>query len=77
MPDDRDYDYRRHQFDRDCDRYISYWGLVSLVVFLFLGWPVIVAWVGLLMAMNAFRDTVLGNQPQAGPRRRKHKSEEM
>jgi hypothetical protein len=76
MPDPSEDDHLRLAFDRFCDRYISYWGFVCLVAFLLLGWPAIVAWVGLLMAMNAFRDAVLGNQPQGRPRRAEPKKEE-
>lgn len=39
MPGDHDDDYRRYQFSRSCDRYISFWMFVCLVAFVFLGCP--------------------------------------
>lgn len=58
MPDDHNDAHKLRELDHFIDRYLSYWLLVCLVVSVFVGWGAIVAWVGLVLAMNAFRDVV-------------------
>lgn len=56
MPESSDGHSKQLTLDRFCDRYLAFWMFSCMAAAVFVGWGAIVAWIGLAMAMNAFRN---------------------
>ena len=46
------------ELDESCKRYVSFCGVICFVAFFLLGWPALVAWVGLAWGMQQFRSAM-------------------
>ncbi len=57
---------RLNQLEASSHRYVAFCGVVGFFAFFFLGWPTLVAWVGLAWAMNQFVKAMCGGQARAG-----------
>jgi hypothetical protein len=57
------------QLEESSERYVAFCGIVSLAAFLLLGWPALLAWVGLAWGMQQFCDAMRGGAPNADSRK--------
>ncbi|MDB5336614.1 MAG: hypothetical protein JWN70_2233 [Planctomycetaceae bacterium] len=58
MGDDQERKRRLGQLDESCERYVSFCGVICFFASFLLGWPALVAWVGLAWGMQQFRDAM-------------------
>jgi hypothetical protein len=57
-------DDRRRDLNVFCDQYVSFWAFACILAFFFVGWPALLALVGLAGGMRVFRDA-LGSSNQS------------
>jgi len=55
---------KRRELDQFCDRYISFWLLICLAAFFLIGWPMLLAWIGIVWGMRLYKKIMLGEQSQ-------------
>lgn len=74
MGDYRNRRQRLNQLEEASDRYVAFCGVISLLAFFLLGWPALIAWVGLAWGMQQFCQAMRGvrpNRPTHEPRQTK------
>ena len=54
---------RLARMEESKNRYVAFWGVVCFVAFFLLGWPALIAWVGLYWAMDQFMQAMQGHSP--------------
>ena len=55
-------DPKRRELEKFCERYVAFWAFACILASFFVGWPAILAWVGLAGGMRVFRDVLVGSQ---------------
>lgn len=63
---------RLDQMESASHRYVAFWGVICLVAFFLLGWPALIAWVGLAWAMDQFVQVMRGRVPGKHPQKTRH-----
>jgi hypothetical protein len=71
-------DDRRRNLEMFCDQYVSFWAFACILASFFVGWPALLAWVGLAAGMRVFGEALGGSssrtdrphQTQTKPKRR-------
>ena len=69
---------RRSDLEAFCNQYVGFWAIVCFMAFFFIGWPTLLAWVGLAAGMRIFGEALSGSssrsdhphQTQPKPKRR-------
>ena len=61
--DSQDRERKLAQLEASSERYVAFWGIISLVASFVLGWPALLAWVGLAWWMQQFCQGMRGKAP--------------
>ena len=70
MANDPERDRKLAELEAASERYVAFCGVVCLVAFFLLGWPALIAWVGLAWAMNGFVEAMRDSHRRRKPRSR-------
>jgi len=62
--DDHDRKQRLSQLEVSSERYVAFCGLICFVAFFILGWPMLIAWVGLAWGMQQYCHAMKGTVPK-------------
>ena len=57
----------RREIERFCDQYVCFWAFACILASVFVGWPAILAWVGLAGGMRVFRDALNSSNHSTRP----------
>ncbi|TXG99690.1 MAG: hypothetical protein E6R08_01445 [Nevskiaceae bacterium] len=70
MANDPERDRKLAELEAASERYVAFCGVVCVVAFFLLGWPALIAWVGLAWAMNGFVEAMRDSHRRSKPRSR-------
>ena len=70
MANDPERDRELAELEAASERYVAFCGVVCFVAFFLLGWPALIAWVGLAWAMNGFVQAMRDSHRRRKPRSR-------
>ena len=70
MANDPERDRKLAELEAASERYVAFCGVVCVVAFFLLGWPALIAWVGLAWGMDQFVQTLRGSHRRRKPRSR-------
>ena len=70
MANNQERDRKLAELEAASERYVAFCGVVCLVAFVLLGWPALIAWVGLAWAMDQYVQAMRGSHRRRKPRSR-------